>query len=62
MLALKTLDLKVNSKILTTPFSFIATTSSILWSNFSANYIDLPEGNFNLDPSGEKAHSKESLY
>lgn len=60
MLALKTLDLKVNSKILTTPFSFIATTSSILWSNFSANYIDLPENNFNLDPYQVKKHIQKN--
>ena len=50
MLALKTLDLEEDSNILTTPFSFIATTSSILWTNFAANYIDLPENDFNLDP------------
>lgn len=60
MLALKTLDLKANSKILTTPFSFIATTSSILWSNFSANHIDLPENNFNLDPYQVKNHIQKN--
>jgi dTDP-4-amino-4,6-dideoxy-D-glucose transaminase len=60
MLALKTLDLEVDSNILTTPFSFIATTSSILWTNLAAKYIDLPKNNFNLDPCQVKNYIQKN--
>lgn len=48
---LKTLRRK--GKILTTPFSYIATSSVILWENFTPVFIDIDPRTFNADP--EKA-------
>lgn len=42
-------------EILTTPFSYIATCSSILWEGFTPVFIDIDEGTFNADP--KKAES-----
>lgn len=47
-LAIKALDLK--GDIITTPFSFIATTSSIVWENCSPVFVDIDKSSFNMDP------------
>ncbi len=46
-LAIKTLNLK--KKIITTPFSFIATSSSIIWENCEPIFVDIDEGSFCID-------------
>lgn len=45
---LKTLPRK--GKILTTPFSYIATCSAVLWEEFEPVFIDIDEGTYNADP------------
>lgn len=47
-LAIKALDLK--GEIITTPFSYIATTSAIVWENCKPVYADIDPKTFNIDP------------
>lgn len=46
-IALKSLPKK--GKILTTPFSYIATSSSIIWEGFSPVYVDIDPDTFNVN-------------
>ena len=46
-IALKSLPKK--GKILTTPFSYIATSSSIVWEGFTPVFIDIDPNTFNVD-------------
>lgn len=48
-IAIKALDLK--GEIITTPFSFIATTSSIVWEGCTPVFVDIDENSLNIDPS-----------
>jgi len=48
-MAIKALDLK--GEILTTPFSFIATTSSIVWEGCKPVFVDINKNNLNIDAS-----------
>lgn len=48
-LAIKALDLK--GEILTTPFSYVATTSSIVWEGCTPVFVDIDPETLNLDPS-----------
>jgi len=47
-LAIKALNLK--GEIITTPFSFIATTSSIVWEGCKPVFADIDPDSFNIDP------------
>lgn len=47
-IAIKALDLK--GEIITTPFSYVATTSSIVWEGCTPVYVDIDEHTLNLDP------------
>lgn len=47
-LALKCLGLK--GEIITTPFSYIATTSSIVWEGCDPVFVDIDEDSLNVDP------------
>lgn len=47
-LALKSLGLK--GEIITTPFSYVATTSSIVWEGCDPVFVDIDEDSFNVDP------------
>ena len=47
-LALKSFDL--GGKIITTPFSYVATTSATVWENFSPVFADIDPSTFNLNP------------
>ena len=49
-LALRTLDLKPGV-ILTTPFTWIATASSILWEGYTPTFVDIDPHTFNIDVS-----------
>lgn len=46
-LAINTLELR--KKIITTPFSFIATSSAILWQKCEPVFVDIEEGSFCID-------------
>ncbi len=47
-MAIKALELK--GEIITTPFSFIATTSSIVWEGCKPVFVDIDEQTLNIDP------------
>ncbi|WP_207425873.1 DegT/DnrJ/EryC1/StrS aminotransferase family protein [Pedobacter sp. SYSU D00535] len=48
-LAIRALDLK--GEIITTPFSYVATTSSIVWEGCKPVFVDIEEDTFNIDPT-----------
>jgi dTDP-4-amino-4,6-dideoxygalactose transaminase len=48
-IAIKALDLK--GEIITTPFSYVATTSSIVWENCKPVFVDIDANTFNIDPA-----------
>lgn len=48
-MAIKALDLK--GEIITTPFSFVATTSSIVWEGCDPVFVDIDKDSCNIDPS-----------
>ncbi|MCP4440176.1 MAG: DegT/DnrJ/EryC1/StrS family aminotransferase [Aureispira sp.] len=47
-IAIKALDLQ--GEIITTPFSYVATTSSIVWENCTPVFVDIDKESFNIDP------------
>lgn len=48
-IAIKALGLK--GEVITTPFSFVATTSSIIWENCKPVFVDIDPDSWNIDPS-----------
>ncbi|HMH31751.1 MAG TPA: DegT/DnrJ/EryC1/StrS family aminotransferase, partial [Puia sp.] len=48
-MALKALQIK--GEVITTPFSYVATTSAILWENCVPVFVDIDKMNFCIDPS-----------
>ncbi|RZM10571.1 MAG: DegT/DnrJ/EryC1/StrS family aminotransferase [Pedobacter sp.] len=48
-MAIKALDLK--GQIITTPFSFVATTSTIVWENCVPVFVDIDPDTLNINPS-----------
>lgn len=47
-IAIKTLELK--GEVITTPFSFVATTSSIVWEGCTPVFVDIDPNTLNIDP------------
>ncbi|WP_413531696.1 DegT/DnrJ/EryC1/StrS family aminotransferase [Empedobacter brevis] len=47
-MAIKALDLK--GEIITTPFSFVATTSTIVWEGCNPVFVDIDKDSLNIDP------------
>ncbi len=43
--------LKLKGEIITTPFSYVATTSSIIWEHCSPVFVDIDANSFNIDPN-----------
>lgn len=43
--------LRITGEVITTPFSFVATTHSLWWNNIKPVFIDIEPEHFNLDPS-----------
>ncbi|GMQ59667.1 DegT/DnrJ/EryC1/StrS family aminotransferase [Vallitalea sediminicola] len=41
--------LGVSGEVITTPFSFVATTSSLVWEGLKPRYVDIDENTFNID-------------
>lgn len=59
MVALKSLDLK--GEVITTPFSFVATSNALLWNNLKPIFVDIDHDTLNLNPEKiEKAITKET--
>jgi dTDP-4-amino-4,6-dideoxygalactose transaminase len=48
-IAIKALELK--GEVITTPFSYVATTSSLMWENCRPVFADIDPHTFNIDPS-----------
>ncbi|GHB75847.1 DegT/DnrJ/EryC1/StrS family aminotransferase [Persicitalea jodogahamensis] len=48
-IALKVLE--ITKEVITTPFSYVATTNSILWENCTPVFVDIDRDTFNIDPS-----------
>jgi dTDP-4-amino-4,6-dideoxygalactose transaminase len=48
--ALKSLEL-TDGEIITTPYSFVATTHSIFWNNLTPVFVDIDTHTLNIDPS-----------
>jgi dTDP-4-amino-4,6-dideoxygalactose transaminase len=48
-IAIKALELK--GEIITTPFSYVATTSSIVWEGCIPIFVDIDKDTFNIDPN-----------
>ncbi len=48
-MAIKALDLK--GEIITTPFTYVATTSSIVWENCKPVFVDIDSKSSNIDPT-----------
>ena len=46
-IALKALNIK--NEVITTPFSYVATTTSILWENCKPIFVDINKNDFNID-------------
>lgn len=49
-LALSVLDIN-DGEIITTPFSYVATTSSIMWQRCKPVFVDIEPDNFTIDPN-----------
>lgn len=57
-MAIKALDLK--GEIITTPFSFVATTSSIVWEGCQPVFVDIDKDTLNIDPTKIEAAITEN--
>ncbi|HEX8269221.1 MAG TPA: DegT/DnrJ/EryC1/StrS family aminotransferase [Flavobacterium sp.] len=57
-MAIKALDLK--GEIITTPFSFVATTSSIVWEGCTPVFVDIDPNSLNIDPAKIEAAITDS--
>lgn len=53
MTALQTL--RITGEVITTPFSFVATTHSLWWNNIKPVFADIESNTFNLDPERVEA-------
>ncbi|MBQ8472009.1 MAG: DegT/DnrJ/EryC1/StrS family aminotransferase [Bacilli bacterium] len=49
-LAIDSLKIK-SGEIITTPFTFVATISSIVWQNYKPVFVDIEPNTFNIDPN-----------
>jgi dTDP-4-amino-4,6-dideoxygalactose transaminase len=43
--------LRINGEVITTPFSFVASTHSLWWNNIKPVFVDIDPFSFNLDPN-----------
>lgn len=47
--------LRITGEVITTPFSFVATTHSLWWNNIKPVFADIQSNSFNLDPKKVEA-------
>ena len=57
LVALK--SLKLSGEVITTPFSFPATLSALIWNDLTPVFADLIPGGFNIDPDAVEAQITE---
>src|SRR5208282_2125888 len=43
--------LRITGEVITTPFSFVATTHALWWNNIKPVFVDIDPETFNLDPN-----------
>lgn len=43
--------LRISGEVITTPYSFVATTHSLLWNGIKPVFVDIDPNTFNLDPA-----------
>jgi len=48
--AIRALNLPKGGNIITTPFTWISTTSSIIWEGYKPRFVDIDPHTFNIDP------------
>lgn len=48
-IAFKVLGLKANDEVITTPFSFVATTNALMWENLNITFCDIEAKSFCMD-------------
>lgn len=58
-IAYKLLNLK--NKVITTPFSFVATTSSLVWEGLTPKFVDINPSTFNIDEISIEGAIDESV-
>jgi len=59
--AVKSLGLKKDDEVITSPFSFIASSNCLLYENVKPVFVDIDEETFNMDPEKiEKAITKKT--
>ena len=54
-LCVKALGLKAGDEVITTPFSFVATTNCLLFEGVTPVFVDIDPESYNMDPSAIKA-------
>ncbi|NJI25590.1 DegT/DnrJ/EryC1/StrS family aminotransferase [Aeromonas veronii] len=42
--------LRVKGEVITTPYSFVATSHALIWNNLTPVFVDVKPGTFNIDP------------
>ena len=42
--------LRITGEVITTPYSFVATTHSLWWNNIKPVFVDIEPDSFNIDP------------
>ena len=47
--------LRITGEVITTPFSFVATTHALWWNNIKPVFVDIEDQTFNLDPAKVEA-------
>ncbi len=57
--AIKSLNIEEGDKVITTPFTFIASSNSILYSKADPIFADVKEDTFNIDPDSVRELLKE---
>ena len=47
--------LRITGEVITTPYSFVATSHSLLWNGIKPVFVDIEKEGFNIDPAGIEA-------